>query len=207
MREILSYPAESTADFLLRCCGEMCALVEQIVDANGSLPIDDDAPEAPEPRPGYRRYHTLFSIMLALMAVLIAFGVYYFTQHDYSLKDWAHTYLPPEIQSMLHLDGAVAANGTQTTAGAAAEKTHAQAAETAARKETTTKKKAEEMTVTRGANPTASPTVPAEYRQTLPPEETEAEEEESAEEEAQTDAPEENETPAEENGDAENGED
>lgn len=92
VREITSYYGESTSEFLTRCCGEMCALVEQIIDAsNGAFKAvyEEDADEQ-----GKRVFHALFSVFIALTAALVAFGIYYFNANDYDLKDWARAHLP-----------------------------------------------------------------------------------------------------------------
>ena len=92
VREVSSYNGESTSDFLFRCCGEMCALVEQILDASDcaykAVYEEDDEIQ------GKRVFHAVFSVFIALTAVLVAFGIYYFTANDYTLKDWARAHLP-----------------------------------------------------------------------------------------------------------------
>ena len=193
VREILSYYGESTADFLLRCCGEACALVEQIVDADGLLTEEDELPaETPEPHPGYRRYRTVFSVMLALLAVLFAFGVYYFTDNDYTLKDWADTYVPM-VKSVLHLNGSETEPAQAANAEAKTGKTErVTAVPSTKKKEAATTRKAAETTTAREGSPTASPTVPAEDRVPMPTREQDDEdgnenEEENREEEENED--------------------
>lgn len=92
VREVSSYYGESTSDFLTRCCGEMCALVEQILDTSSGkfkAVYEEDSDEQ-----GKRVFHTVFSVFIALTAILIAFGIYFFTANDYTLKDWARAHLP-----------------------------------------------------------------------------------------------------------------
>ena len=185
VREITSYYGESTADFLERCCGEMCLLADEIIDTETAPP----PLIAKEPRNGKnKRYHLFFSILLALIAVVFSFGIWYFMAHDYSLKDWAATYLPFVISGVQN-DKATAANATAGAIDPVVTETK-QTTKAAATVPTETTE-----TTQRPDNLTASPTLPAYYFT------TESEETESDEAEDETEAVNEE---AEENDEAEN---
>lgn len=153
VREITSYYGESTADFLERCCGEMCLLADEVIDTETApAPL---VPQEPKDEKN-RHFHLYFSIILALIAVVFSFGIWYFMAHDYSLKDWAATYLP-FVFSGEQAEKATAANASAGAIDAVVTETKKK--ETATKAETTT----ETETTERAVNPTASPTLPAYY--------------------------------------------
>lgn len=185
VREITSFYGETTADFLQRCCGEMCILVEQVIEEDALAEIPE--PEEPE-TPGKKKFHLIFSVMLALLAAIVAFGVYYFIEHDYTVSDWINTYLP-QFSSYFADKNAVTQDPSARTVEAAnligdGETTSDEASATTEQEsesETT-----EEATTERPANMTASPTMPAYYFTTTTEPATEAEP--SSEEAPETEA-------------------
>lgn len=91
LRKLTSFYGESTADFLFRCCRELCALLAQIIDADAGIG-EKVTPDKPERKKG--KYKGLIALILALILAVGGFGYYYFTKNDYSLRMWLHSYLP-----------------------------------------------------------------------------------------------------------------
>ena len=168
VREITSFYGESTEEFLERCCGEMCLLADQVIDTE-TAPAPLVAAE--EKHDKNKRFHLIFSIILALLAVVFSIGIWYFMANDYSLKDWAATYLP-FVFSGNEPESATAVNAS---AGAI----EAVVGESKTQKPQTTKPQTEAATTERPDNLTASPTLPAYYFTT----EEESEEEPAEDEE------------------------
>ena len=171
VREITSYYGESTADFLERCCGEMCQLVDEIIDTETEPPALIPEETGASKNKGF---HLIFSIILALIAVVFSFGIWYFMAHDYSLRDWAATYLP-FVVSGEKTENATAANASAGAIDAVVTETRKPAPQTEKEKTETT------SSADRAVNPTASPTLPAYYFSTEP--ETTAAKPETREEE------------------------
>ena len=132
VREVTSFYGESTPDLMERCCGELCALLMQIMDIDEGL-----LQKTPSEKGGKKKGRGKFAVALILLLAAIAgaclFGWYYFTQHEYTLRDWLQTYIPALVQET---EETAAPTETEKTTAPEKTETTTEAPETASVTET-----------------------------------------------------------------------
>lgn len=125
VREITSFYGESTPELMLRCCGELCALIGQIIDVDDGV-LRKQPVGVEKKKTGKGAFAALLVLLLAAIAGVCGFGYYYFSTHDYTLRDWLQTYLPAvtrEAETTTAAEAAptVAGDETETRETAAAD--------------------------------------------------------------------------------------
>ena len=93
LTKITSFYGEATSDFMFRCCRELCALLARVINADAGLTEEAPKAEAKEEKQKIRVLRVLIALVLAAILAVGGFGWYYFSQHNYSLKDWASDHL------------------------------------------------------------------------------------------------------------------
>lgn len=93
LRKLTSFYGESTADFLFRCCRELCALLTQIINVDAGLVKKDEKAEKDKLRRKKKRFKVAIVTVLVMLLALGGGTWYYFTSHNYSIQDWVQTYI------------------------------------------------------------------------------------------------------------------
>ena len=93
VRAINSLYGEPNAEFMLRCCGELCRLLADRVTNGGR------AAAAASPQARRRRYITRIIVVAVLLGLVTGGGIWYFRKNNYTLKMWLARYLPAFSQS------------------------------------------------------------------------------------------------------------
>lgn len=90
VRELKSFAWETSSEFMQRCCGELCKLLNEIIEKDrgiGAEGTDDDPKKI-------HKYRSLAAITGAAIILLLIVGGYIFSSNSYSLKDWMHNHFP-----------------------------------------------------------------------------------------------------------------
>ena len=93
LNKLTSFYGESVSDFMFRCCRELCSLLARTVNADAGVMEEEPKPETREEKKKIRLLKVFIAVVLALILAVGGFGWYYFSQHNYTLKNWADTYL------------------------------------------------------------------------------------------------------------------
>ena len=94
VREVTSFYGESTPDLMNRCCGELCALIAQVMDLEAGVLQREPVKKEKKKKKGKAAFVILLLVLLLLLGGVIAYGWYFFTQNGYSLGEWLATYFP-----------------------------------------------------------------------------------------------------------------
>ena len=97
VREVTSFYGESTQDLMNRCVGELCALLSQVMDIDAGV-LQKTPLEPDRRKKGRGKFAVLLALLLAAIAAVCVYGYYFFSQNDYSLRDWLQTYLPAVVR-------------------------------------------------------------------------------------------------------------
>ena len=94
LRKLTSFYGESTADFLFRCCRELCALLTQIINVDAGLVKTDNQDKIKQQKKKMTRLRVFVAVLLAALLALAGFTWYYFKANNYTLQDWLARYAP-----------------------------------------------------------------------------------------------------------------
>ncbi|MBQ7688929.1 MAG: hypothetical protein IJT27_06900 [Clostridia bacterium] len=97
IREVTSLYGETTPDLMNRCCGELCSLIGQIIDIDEGV-LQKEPAEKEEKKRGKGKFIALLLLLLAAIAAVCVYGYYFFSQHDYNVRDWLNSYFPSIVR-------------------------------------------------------------------------------------------------------------
>ena len=91
VREVTSFYGESTPDLMNRCCGELCALVAQVMDVEAGVLQKEPVKQK---KKGRAAFAVVLILLLLLLCGVVAYGWYFFSRNGYSLGEWLGAYFP-----------------------------------------------------------------------------------------------------------------
>lgn len=100
VRVVRSLSFESVADFMTRCCGEMCRLLSDTVNMDLGV---TERPEQPKKKSSKGLIAAILVVILAIAGV-VGYGAKVFSDNDYSLKKWFNTYLSGYLNHTFDID-------------------------------------------------------------------------------------------------------
>lgn len=88
VRVVHSLPFEEVGDFMKRCCGEACRLL------NETIAVDTGAIPRPEKKKKKKCTGLIAAVIITVIAIagVVGYGVKTFSDNNYSLKKWYNTY-------------------------------------------------------------------------------------------------------------------